>query len=75
MSHSHAYLIIRDLAKCAKTIAPVINGTLQLLCLWSFHEFDLTMFPKECGPEVTDADLAGFECQASWKYDGFDEDF
>jgi hypothetical protein len=58
-----------------KTIAPVINGTLQLLCLWSFHEFDLTMFPKEREPEVTDAELARFECQAFSKYDGFDEDF
>jgi hypothetical protein len=54
-----------------KTIALMMNGTLQFLRLGSFRKFDLKMFPKERDSEVTDADLARFECQASWKYDGF----
>jgi hypothetical protein len=49
----------------------MMNGTLQFLRLGSFRKFDLKMFPKERDSEVTDADLARFECQASWKYDGF----
>jgi hypothetical protein len=58
-----------------EALAPMVNSTLRLLRLWSFHEFDLTWWPKERDPGLTDVDFARLECQVSWKYDGFDEDF
>jgi hypothetical protein len=58
-----------------EALAPLVNSTLRLLRLCSFHEFDLTWWPKERDPGLTDADFARFECQVSWNYDGFDDDF